>query len=346
MFQAPGVWMLSGCLGVHASVGALGSFSAPSDQAGGGSWVRFSNGTGPGRIVVRRNFELRCALVADLIPSPIVEGPLMRYGYAMCMRILAWVLLSGCGLPNLPPQPSDPVAAAPASPVVPAIDLPGDGLKLGFAARPARGARMETPVDAVAEVVMEVQPEDWAGVPLGAPAVGHGAGGAVALTYVGLTKISLGCDGGVEGDWARFDAAAPVPEGPVLVERAGGASYAGETIVAGAGRHWSLGALGTVSTASTGSSTAQVTIAPVNGTPVTRDFTKGVMDGYAGKPGFDLSDPDEIFLPTPVVALRAPDGSGRVILQWRSFEGIHYEVFALGATSAREGESYLSWCAF
>ncbi|GDX79038.1 hypothetical protein LBMAG42_08490 [Deltaproteobacteria bacterium] len=208
---------------------------------------------------------------------------------------------------------------------------------------------METPIDATAEVVLQVNPGDWADLPVGTAALGHGEGGTVALTYVGLTKLRLGCDGGAEGDWARFDAPAPLPEGPVLIEDTMAGQYEPQTVLPGTtalGRSWSLGALGSFAVTTPEPNVARATITPTPGGVVTQDFRKAIMEGYDGTAAFNLADPSEIFVPTPLVALRAADGTGRVIASWASFEGVHYDVYALGAESIREGETYVYWCAF
>lgn len=259
--------------------------------------------------------------------------------------MLPLLLLAACSTPLAPTSPPAPPVAPPVAQPAPP-PLPGPAPRIGFAARPAAGVQIETPVDPTAEVVLQVNPGDWATFPLGTAVLGHGATGTVPLTYAGLTKLRLGCDGGWEGDWARFDAPTPLPEGPVLIEPAGGVSYTPESVVPGGGRSWSLGALGAFVVTTPDPNVARITITPTSGAPVSHDFRKSLMEGYEGTAAYNLADPDEIFVPTPLVALRAKDGTGRVITSWDSFEGTHYEVYGLGPESLREGESYLYWCAF
>lgn len=240
----------------------------------------------------------------------------------------------------LPP----PVPELVAPPQAPA--LPGPAPRIGFAARPTAGVHIETPRDPTAEVVLQVNPGDWASIPLGTPVLGHGATGTVSLTYAGLTKLRLGCDGGWEGDWARFDAPTPLPEGPILIEPAGGVAYQPESVLPGGSRSWTLGALGVFVVTTPDPNVARVTITPEAGAPVSHDFRKSLVQGYDGTAAYNLDNPDELFIPTPLAALRAHDGSGRVLTRWQSFEGTHYEVYGLGKESMREGETYLYWCAF
>ncbi len=254
------------------------------------------------------------------------------------------LLLAACSAPVAPaPPPSAPVA--PVAPPAPP-PLPGAAPRIGFAARPQAGVQIETPIDPTAEVVLQVNPGDWATFLVGTPVLGHGATGTVPLTYAGLTKLRLGCDGGAEGDWARFDAPTLLPEGPVLIEPTGGVAYEPEPVLPSGGRSWSLGALGAFAVTTPDANVARVVITPTTGAPVSHDFRKSLMEGYEGTAAYNLADPDEIFVPTPLVALRAAEGSGRVLTRWQSFEGTHYEVYGLGKESLREGETYLYWCAF
>lgn len=248
---------------------------------------------------------------------------------------------------NAPAEPASiqPLSMPEGLPAAPFSPVPG---WLAFTVRPANQQKDAwTPAHPNATAVI-VNAEPWSEtVEEGTRFRLLAREGNLPLTLSEVSELPYGCDGNTT-TMAAFRTPHDLAEQVVWILPENMQSSRAIPVVTGertrTRRTWTVGAFA-VTLEARGERKAHLRLARGDKELHARDVEKPMMEG-ASVEGFDLANEREIGMPVPQAAFDIEGRFTALVLRTLSYEGVHFDVIALGEQAQEAGNQYVYLCAF